>query len=57
MSQNFLENRILLKYSDTDKRATVYDSELENFDNPKKQKQIIKNKNKYKKTKGKEKGW
>jgi hypothetical protein len=45
MSQNFLENRILLKYSDTDKRATVYDPDLENFDIPKKQKQI-KNKNK-----------
>ncbi len=43
MLQNFFENRILLKYSDTDECATVFDPELENFDIPKKQKQIIKN--------------
>ena len=53
MLQNFLENRILLKYSDTDERATVFDPELENFDIPKKQKQI---KNKNKKIKRQRKG-
>jgi hypothetical protein len=51
--QNFLENRILLKYSDTDDNATVFDPELENFDIPKKQKQI---KNKNKKIKRQRKG-
>jgi hypothetical protein len=56
MSQNFLENRILLKYSDTDERATVIDPDLENFEIPKKQKQIIKNKNKNKKIKRQRKG-
>ena len=38
MSQNFLENRILLKYSDTEERATVIDPDLENFEIPKKRK-------------------
>jgi hypothetical protein len=48
MSKKFLENRILLKYSDVEERATVFDPELENFDFPKKQKKIIKLKKKEK---------